>query len=80
MSYREEAIVGVAKHMAGSAEKEQAELRYLLHRAIIELSYVQSVENCNSGLCATAEGEWIVDEGMKLLGLNDLAEEPEKPE
>jgi hypothetical protein len=79
-NYRDEAIVGVAKHMASLAEQEQAELKYLLHRAVIELSYIQSVENCGSGLCATAEGEWIVKEGMKLLGLKDLSEEPIKPQ
>ena len=60
------------------ATREQ-QLEYLLHRAVIELSYIQSVENCRSGLCATAEGEDIVGEGMRLLDVTDLSKEPRKP-
>jgi hypothetical protein len=56
------------------------QVEYLLHRAIRELSYIQSVENCHSGLCATSEGEEIIEEGMKALGLKDLADDPVRPQ
>lgn len=28
----------------------------LLYECLMELSYVQSIENCNSGLCSTDKG------------------------
>lgn len=45
----------------------------LLYLCIRELSYVQSVENCTSGLCASAMGKDLIDEGMKFLGIKDLS-------
>jgi hypothetical protein len=51
------------------------QLETLLYDAIVELEYVQSVENCNSGLCATAKGKHIVDLGMATLGVDDLSAE-----
>jgi hypothetical protein len=51
------------------------QLETLLYDAIVELEYVQSVENCNSGLCATAKGKNIVDLGMATLGIDDLESE-----
>ena len=45
----------------------------MLYRAVCELEYVQSVENCHSGLCASAEGRAIIEAGMKLLGVADLS-------
>jgi hypothetical protein len=50
-------------------------LETFLYDAIVELDYVQSVENCNSGLCATAKGKYIVDFGMAILGVDDLSAE-----
>jgi len=52
-----------------------ANLRKMLFHALRELSYVQSVENCHSGLCATAEGAEIIERGIQLLGVRDLSEE-----
>ena len=52
-----------------------AKLRYLLYEAIVELEYVRCVENCGSGLCASAKGREIVKRGMKLLGVEDLTQE-----
>jgi len=53
--------------------KDKAEA--LLYKAIKELDYVQSVENCTSGLCASAEGKELIERGMKLLGVKDLSAE-----
>ena len=52
-----------------------AKLRYVLYEAIVELEYVQCVENCGSGLCASTKGREIVKRGMKLLGVEDLSHE-----
>ena len=62
------------------AVNEREPLREMLFRALVELSYVQSVENCESGLCASAEGAEIVEEGIKLLGVKDLSEDALKGE
>ena len=51
------------------------QLETLLYDAIVELSYVQSVENCGSGLCATPKGLHIVDLAMATLGIDDLEAE-----
>ena len=51
------------------------EIRELLYRCVKELDYVQSVENCHSGLCASAEGKELIEIGMKALGVKDLAAE-----
>jgi hypothetical protein len=51
------------------------QIKECLYQAIRELSYVQSVENCNSGLCATTLGEAIIEKGMELLRVKDLARE-----
>jgi hypothetical protein len=45
---------------------ERAEV--LLRRCAIELSYVASVENCGSGLCASSEGAACIEAAEKLLG------------
>jgi hypothetical protein len=47
----------------------------LLYQCIRELEYVQSVENCSSGLCASAAGRELIEEGMKALGVADLSGE-----
>jgi hypothetical protein len=49
--------------------------RQFVYACIVELSYVQSVENCGSGLCASAKGAALVEEGMKRLGIPDLHED-----
>jgi hypothetical protein len=54
-------------------------MAYWLHRAVRELEYIQCVENCHSGLCATSEGAEIVKQGMAVLGQTDLADEPILP-
>lgn len=50
-------------------------LQELLYQSIRELDYVQSVENCNSGLCATSLGKDLVEKGLKLLAIKDLSKE-----
>jgi hypothetical protein len=61
--------------------EEEARLEYrtqletLLYEAIVELEYVQSVENCTSGLCASAKGKHLIDLGMATLGVDDLSAE-----
>lgn len=48
---------------------EDDEIRRLLRRCAIELAYINhGVENCNSGLCATSEGEKCIEEAERLLG------------
>lgn len=52
----------------------------LLYECLVELEYVQSVENCTSGLCASAKGRDLIERGMKLLNVKDLsAEEWKEP-
>lgn len=50
-------------------------LESVLYECVLELSYVQSVENCNSGLCATGQGKRLVEIGMNTLGVTDLSKE-----
>jgi hypothetical protein len=50
-------------------------LQELLYQCIRELDYVQCVENCDSGLCATSLGKNLVEKGMKLLVVSDLSRE-----
>ena len=52
---------------------ENQKLRRLLYTCIRELGFVQSVENCTSGLCATSLGAELVERGMALLGVKDLS-------
>jgi len=47
----------------------------LLYECIRELSYVHSVENCTSELCASAVGAKLIERGMKFLNVRELAEE-----
>ena len=49
---------------AERAERAEA----LVRRCAIELSYVHSVENCNSGLCASSEGADCIESAEALLG------------
>ena len=51
------------------------QIKECLYQAIRELSYVQSVENCRSGLCATSLGEEIIEIGMSLLRVQNLSAE-----
>jgi len=53
----------------------KAKLEELLYQCIRELDYVQSVENCNSGLCASSLGKALIEEGMYLLCVPDLSQE-----
>lgn len=39
-----------------------------LRRCAIELVYVQNIENCNSGLCATGEGKEAIEQAERILG------------
>lgn len=48
-------------------------LEELLYQCVRELDYVQSVENCGSGLCATSLGSKLIEEGMNLLCVPDLS-------
>jgi hypothetical protein len=50
-------------------------LQELLYQCVRELDYVQSVENCHSGLCATSLGKHLVEEGMRTLFVTDLSKE-----
>ena len=47
----------------------------LLYQCIQELCYVQSVENCTSGLCASAKGADLIELGIKELGVKWLGED-----
>jgi hypothetical protein len=70
--------IDVYRKLEGGMQTEPSEierLRSLLYEAIVELSYVQAVENCRSGLCASAKGAALVEVGMKLLGVKDLSSE-----
>lgn len=59
--------------LAVDLRAEVSETRQLLGRAVLELSYCHAAEVLS--LVRTSEGESIVEEGMKLLGLKDLSEE-----
>ena len=63
---------------APAAGVREAALRLYLFQCLTELSYVQSVENCHSGLCATPMGEELIEKGMKLLGVPSLHERYEQ--
>ena len=59
---------------------EMRQLRRMLYRAVLELSYIHTV--CDEvvsvehdSLIRSSEGTCIVDEGMKLLGVADLSAE-----
>ena len=54
--------------MAGISEN-------LLYECLRELSYVQSVENCGSGLCASSNGRELIKRGMIALNVRELAED-----
>ena len=58
--------------------RERAKLRLLLFECARELSYVQCVENCNSGLCATSLGADLVERSIKALEIPDLHEREEE--
>jgi hypothetical protein len=62
-----------------AARKELEGLRQILYKAVRELAYVQEVENCHSGLCATAAGNEIIALGMAQLGVKDLSAESLNP-
>ena len=51
-------------------------LRSLLYDAIVELGYIQDYEDgWPPEMIATAQGKWIVERGMELLGVKDLSAE-----
>lgn len=52
---------------------ERSGIECLLYEAIRELAYVQ--ESPDHSLCASAKGAEIIERGMKLLGVPDLAED-----
>lgn len=61
----------------------ERELKIMLYRAVRELSYIEScapglVETMHFPLIVSAEGSGIVNEGMKLLGVKDLALETDE--
>jgi acyl CoA:acetate/3-ketoacid CoA transferase len=66
VEYGEEVEDVVAELNALNVRAERAEV--LLRRCAIELSYVASVENCGSGLCASSEGAACIEAAEKLLG------------
>ena len=50
------------------------QLESLLYDAIVELEYIRCVESPGDhSLCATRKGRVIVELGMKLLNVKDLA-------
>jgi hypothetical protein len=57
--------------MRDEDQREMASLRRLLYRAVRELGYVQELGSVED-MTASAEGEAIVNEGIKLLGVPDL--------
>lgn len=57
-------------------QKELADLRKMLYRAVRELEYVNSLAGTEyRELVASGEGKEIVEVGMKLLGVADLSED-----
>lgn len=52
---------------------ERSGIAGLLYEAIRELAYVQA--SPDHSLCASAKGAEIIERGMKLLEVADLAEE-----
>ena len=54
-------------------QEELVVLRKLLYRAVMELGYVQEMED--HSMCASEEGAAVIEEGMKFLGVKDLSEE-----
>lgn len=59
----------VAREAAGRERAARDQCAALLRRCAIELTYINhGVENCDSGLCATGEGEECIEEAQKLLG------------
>ena len=65
-----ERLLAYVRHL----ESEREKLESLLYDCILELSYVQSVENCTSLLCASSNGRDLVDRGMAELKLAGLWE------
>lgn len=62
--------------MAGEAITSELELlRMLLYRAVRELAFIHAYDNEKSYMISSAEGDSIINEGMKLLGCVDLAED-----
>jgi hypothetical protein len=49
-----------------------------LNIAELRLLLFQCLENCDSGLCATPQGEDLINDGMKLLGVPSLHERYEE--
>jgi hypothetical protein len=62
----------MCKDVYRGAEME-TKLKSLLYDCIVELSYVQDAEDHSQ--CASAKGRHLVNLGMELLGVKDLAEE-----
>lgn len=54
--------------------KRERPLDEILYDCILELSYVQSVEDCSSELCKSPNAEELIEEGMKALGVKDLSQ------
>jgi hypothetical protein len=54
-------------------DEEIRDLRKLLYECVVELSYVQEAEVHSQ--CASAKGKYLVDFGMKVLGVKDLSAE-----
>lgn len=56
----------------------EVELKKLLYRAVVELSYIQETAceyTKRYDLIATTEGADIIEQGMRLLGVKDLSVE-----
>ncbi len=47
----------------------------LLYECIVELSYVQSVEDCASIMCKSSNGRELIERGMIALNIRELAED-----
>lgn len=75
MGMSKTAMIDLTGRFVKDLVAENELLKKTLYGCICELEYVQSVENCHSGLCASAIGkEWIA-RGMKILGVKDLSSE-----
>ena len=43
-------------------------VKALLRRCAVELTYVQAVEHCNTGMCATPVGQECIEDAEQELG------------
>ena len=56
------------------AESENRAIEEILYDCIRELGYIQENEECQSTMCKSSHGAYLVQEGMKALDVKDLSQ------